>query len=50
MVKASLWMRDYDLSLMARNEYIGEIVGASLGSVEEVDLEHVEVEWGSLCI
>lgn len=31
---------------MARNDYIGELVGASLGHVEEVDIEYEEVEWG----
>lgn len=31
---------------MARNEYVGREVGMALGSVEEVDLDYGEVEWG----
>lgn len=31
---------------MARNEYIGKLIGASLGRVEEVDIEEGAVEWG----
>lgn len=39
-----IWV--HDLPLMAQNEYIGNLVGASLGKVEEVDLPHGDVEWG----
>lgn len=31
---------------MARNEYISGLVGASIGRVEEVDLEYGEIKWG----
>lgn len=31
---------------MARNEYISKMIEASLGKVEEVDLEERAVEWG----
>lgn len=44
--EASFWVRIHDLPLMARNKIIGEIVGKSVGNVDEVDLEVGEVEWG----
>lgn len=31
---------------MARNGYVGNLVGSMLGEVLEVDLEMEEVEWG----
>lgn len=31
---------------MARNEYVSKKLGEKLGTVEEVDLEKGEVEWG----
>lgn len=31
---------------MARNEYVGNLVGEALGRVEEVDIEYGNVEWG----
>lgn len=31
---------------MAQNEFIGEMVGNSLGKLEEVDLKAREIEWG----
>lgn len=46
MVKASLWIRVYDLSLSTRNEYIGQLIGNSLGQCEKVDLDTSEMEWG----
>lgn len=46
-MKTSLfWVRIYNLPLMVRNYYIGEVIGKSLGVVEEVDLDLEEVEWG----
>lgn len=45
MVKASFWIRFYDLPLMACNEYIGRLIGNLLGRFEEVDLIHGRVEW-----
>lgn len=44
--EAYFCVRVYDLPLMARNEFIGHIVGASLGRVENVDLDAREIEWG----
>lgn len=36
----------YDLPLLARNKYFGNLVGNALGRVEEVDVLPDEVEWG----
>lgn len=44
--KASFWVRVFDLSLMARNEYVGNLVGSALGKVKEVDIAHKAIEWG----
>lgn len=46
MIEAVLWVRIHDLSFMARNEYIGNLIGSSLKKVEEVDLEKGEMAWG----
>lgn len=45
MVEASFRVRVHDLSSTARNEYIEERMGAPLGRVEDVDLEHGEAKW-----
>lgn len=45
MVDASFWIRVYDLTLVARNEYIGWLIGNLLGKFEEIDLDNSEVEW-----
>lgn len=37
--EALLWVRIHNLPLVARNEYMGNVIGNSLGRVEEVDLE-----------
>lgn len=44
MEDASFWVRVYDLSLIACNEYIGHLINNSLGQFEEIDLIHGEVE------
>lgn len=44
MEDASLWIRIFDLPLLARNEYIGHLIGNALGRFEEVDLNNGEVE------
>lgn len=31
---------------MARNEYMGNVVGKAIGRAEEVDLEKGEMAWG----
>lgn len=46
MVEASFWIRVYDLPPLALNEYIGNLVGHSLGRVEEIDMVLGEVVWG----
>ncbi|XP_042944586.1 uncharacterized protein LOC122278462 [Carya illinoinensis] len=46
LVHAPFWVRLHDLPLMARNEYIGRLVGGALGEVLEVDLDNGEMEWG----
>ncbi|XP_042942811.1 uncharacterized protein LOC122276999 [Carya illinoinensis] len=43
---AAFWVRIHDLPLMARNSYVGNLVGNMLGEVIEVDLEKGEFEWG----
>lgn len=42
------WVRVYGLMLMARNEYIGWLIGNSLGRFEEIDVAHGEVDWGEV--
>lgn len=44
MVKASFWIRVYNLPLMARNEYIGGLIENAMGDMEEIDLDHSEFE------
>lgn len=44
MKDATFWVCIHDLPLMARNEYIGNLIGASLGKVEETNLLHGDVE------
>ncbi|XP_042974654.1 uncharacterized protein At4g02000-like [Carya illinoinensis] len=44
LVKAPFWVRIHDLPLIARNEYIGKLVGSALGEVLEVDLDKGEME------
>lgn len=39
-------MRVYDIPLMAKNEYVGRMIGDSLGHIKEVDLEAGEIGWG----
>ncbi|KAF5459758.1 hypothetical protein F2P56_019678 [Juglans regia] len=46
MKMASFWVRIHDLPLMARTDYVGRLLGVKLGSVEEVDVEAGEMEWG----
>lgn len=45
MKEATFWVRVHDFPLMAHNEYIGHLVNSALGVVEEVNLDHGEVEW-----
>lgn len=44
MTKAFFWVRVHNLPLMARSEFIGNVVGKSLGKLEEIELDHGEVE------
>lgn len=44
-IKASFWVCVHDLSLMACNEYIGRLVGNSIGVEKEIDLDKGEIEW-----
>lgn len=44
MTEAAFWIQIHELPFMAQNEYIGRLVGSSLGRLEEVDIE--EGEWG----
>lgn len=46
MMEASFWVRVYVLPLLARNEYIENLVRNSLGRTEEIDTAPGEVEWG----
>lgn len=46
LTEALLWVRIHDPSLMARNKYIGNLIGSPPGRVEEVDLEKGEMAWG----
>ncbi|XP_040991016.1 uncharacterized protein LOC121238254 [Juglans microcarpa x Juglans regia] len=46
MTMTSFWVRFHDLPLMAMNVFVGKKLGERLGSIEEVDLEKGEVEWG----
>lgn len=41
----ALWVRIYDLLLMVRNIYIGELIVNTLGCFEEVDLEPDKYDW-----
>lgn len=45
ITKTLFWIRIHDLSLMARNEYIGCLIGETLEKVEEVDLDSGEFVW-----
>lgn len=45
MVEALFWIRVYNLPLSAWNEYIGRLIGNSLGKFKEIDLDNGEVEW-----
>lgn len=44
--ETSFWVRILNLPLMARNERVGELVGATMGVFEEVDLKQGEIKWG----
>lgn len=46
LTEALFWVRLHDLPLIARNEYIGNLIGRKIGRVEEVDLEKGEMAWG----
>lgn len=48
MINTSFSIKVYDLSFLACNEYIENLVGNTLGWVEEVDVIPSEVEWGKL--
>lgn len=43
--KVAFWIKVHNLPLMARNDYVGGLVGVSLGRVEDIDIEYKEVEW-----
>lgn len=40
------WVRLHDLSLIARNEYISNLIGSSISWVEEVDIDQGEMDLG----
>lgn len=44
--EVTFWIRIHDLPLMAHNEYVGRLIGNSIGVTEEVDLDAGEFEWG----
>lgn len=41
-----LWIHLHDLLLMARNKYMGRLIGDKIGRVVEVDIEEDEMAWG----
>lgn len=43
---ASFWVRLHDLSITAKNEYMGNLIRSHIGRVEEVDIEKDEMAWG----
>lgn len=44
--EALFWVRIHDHPLMARNVYMGNLVGKAVGRVLEVDLDKDEMAWG----
>ncbi|KAF5469007.1 hypothetical protein F2P56_013112 [Juglans regia] len=46
IVHVPFWVRIYDLPLMARNSYVGKLIGSLIGEFLEVDLAKGEFEWG----
>lgn len=46
ITKSLFWVRIHYLSHLARNKYIGHLIGSSLGKLSEVNLEKGELEWG----
>lgn len=45
MKEPSFWVHVHDLPMMARNVYIGRLIGDSLGRFDDVDLVDRKVEW-----
>lgn len=45
MTEVAFWIRIHDLPFMVRNEYIGRLIGSSLGRLVEVDIEEGVVIW-----
>lgn len=44
--EAMFWIRIYNLPFMARNIYIDQLIGNSLGLTEKIDLKEGNVGWG----
>lgn len=45
-IEQASWIIICELPLMARNEYVGKLIGGSLGRVEKIDLASREMAWG----
>ncbi|XP_042964596.1 uncharacterized protein At4g02000-like [Carya illinoinensis] len=46
MTTADFWVRIHDLPMIACNEYVGKLIGDTLGKVIEVDLDYDDLAWG----
>ncbi|KAF5471635.1 hypothetical protein F2P56_008413 [Juglans regia] len=46
LTKASFWVRIHDLPLAARSVEVGQLIGKSLGHMEDIDLIDGEIAWG----
>ncbi|XP_040998212.1 uncharacterized protein LOC121244266 [Juglans microcarpa x Juglans regia] len=46
LTSASFWVRLHDLPLMARNEYVGRLLGEKIGVFEKVDVDEGAIAWG----
>lgn len=46
LTEAMFSVHFHDLPLIARNEYIGNLIGSKIGWVVEVDIEKGELAWG----
>ncbi|XP_042942846.1 uncharacterized protein LOC122277028 [Carya illinoinensis] len=46
MTTADFWVRIHDLPMIACNEYVGKLIGDTLGKVIEVDVDYDDLAWG----
>lgn len=46
ITEAKFWVRIHVLPFMARNEFMGDLIGNVLGRAKEVDLDEGKIEWG----